>query len=124
MWRFPVVFCGSVQTLLQHFEGIVLVHIVVDIVSLCYSDLLDIHHHYFWGVDTLITSSGVMAVSSHISCIFISVFTFGHRRPGLWERVSYYSGCVWFIFSALILYHVDIDDGVGLVEIILTTICI
>ena len=80
------------------------------------------HYHYFWGVDTLITFSGVMVVSSHISCIFISAFTFGHRRPDLWERVSYYSGCVWFMLSALILFHVDVVDGVGLVVIILNTI--
>ena len=55
-----------------HFEGMApFVHIVVDTLFLCISVLLDMHHHYFWGVDTLITSSGVMAVSSHISCMFI-----------------------------------------------------
>ena len=98
---------------------------MVDIVSSCLSGSLDMHYHYFWGVDTLITSGGVMVVSSHTYIMhFLSVFIFGHRRPGLWERVSYYSGCVWFMFSALILYHVDIVDGVGDVEIILTTICI
>ena len=53
---------------------------------------------------------------------YFSTYIFGHRRPGLWERVSYIvDGCIVCI-SAFTLCYVSTDDGDGVVEAILTTI--
>ena len=88
---------------------IFIVHIVFGTDIHVFDASLDIYH-YFLGVDTLITHSWVMVVSSQISCIFFSVQYFlfldtTSRSVGT-RVVCISSGLCLFYFSAFILIYV------------------
>ena len=102
--RLPDSCWGSYCYLLRVYT-LSVVHIIFGTDIHVYDASLDIHH-YFWGVDTLITHSWVMVVSSQSYCISLLVqyFIFLPRRPNLWKtRVCIYSGLWMIYFPAFIL---------------------